>query len=99
MRKLFLDEIQPLLASSLPVGVNPKCEDPNCNHTSCIKDPETGDWYKREQIPCQPDDNELLPVLLAAQLKELKSVKSMLVFFTVLTVISLIGSIIIAVTL
>ncbi len=98
MRPRFLAHVSSLPAPAM-YTINPKCEDPECNHRTCIKDPETGEWYKGTKIPYQPQEDELVPALLAMQIKELKSIKGMLIFFTVLSVISILYAMYIGVTL
>ena len=84
MRARFLKLIGSLTSNVMP-GVNPKCDSPSCTHKSCIKDPETGDWYKVVKVPYAPEEDELVTALLASQLKELRLIKGMILAFAVLS--------------
>lgn len=81
-------------ARDIDLMYNPKCTDPDCNHRDCIKDNETGGWYKKVKVPYQLEGDEVIGSLLSEQIVLLRSIRSMLLFFMVIAIVGFVVAIV-----
>ena len=94
MKDFFIKEINKHMPLVKPTYL-PKCEDPNCDHTYCSKNSDTGEWFKIVPVPYEPSEEELQIALLAEQAAQLNAIRKTLIFFTVLIIIEIISTFII----